>query len=157
MCREGWYFMAMYLVLLYLAFSLGVFIKLKHYGAPNSAIIYAGLLPIITLTSMLYFSFKVEVKKEHPLFKRIISKVYIFIKLLSQITSYTGFLCYLFGENQIGIEKLLGIDVSSSKNIFFNIRQSFQELFGLVSYMLKKISKEEASTNGDNLYSKMIF
>lgn len=149
--------MAIYLVLCYLAFSLGVFIKLKHYGAPNSAILYAGLLPIITLINVFYISCKIGDKNEGIFFKRIILKVKIFIKLISQITSYTGFLCYLFGKNQIGIEKLLGIEISNSKFVFRNFNQSFRELSNVASYMLKKASKEDSRINGDDFYSKMIF
>lgn len=39
----------LYFLLVYFLFGIGVFSKLKHYGAPNSSFWYAGAVPFISL------------------------------------------------------------------------------------------------------------
>lgn len=91
--------------------SLGVFIKLKRYGAPTSSFIYALVLPLSTfLLSALYgFEEINRLLKTRKISKIISIKVYTMylIRCIKSVPLMTGIMCVQLGKRKIGISEIL--------------------------------------------------
>ena len=94
------------LLLIYIFISIGVFIKLKRYGAPNSSILYSGAIPIaLFFASTIYLVVNLK-----NLRSSIVQKIKIFILVeidyLKNISILTGLFCLELGEKKVGVFEL---------------------------------------------------
>ncbi|MBN3409926.1 hypothetical protein CJF15_12515 [Clostridium botulinum] len=93
-------------LLIYISTSIGVYIKLRRYGTPRSAIMYAGFVPIVALLINLISS--IDFIKKH---KKANKKIRIFILLqlygIKDLSILTGLVCIKLGKNKIGIKDLV--------------------------------------------------
>lgn len=113
--------------------SLGVFIKLKRYGAPTSSIFYSPTLAgAVFLLSVSYGFEKInQLLKERKISKIIAIKVYTMylIKCIKSIPIMTGIMCVELGKRRIGANDILKFGVinltkEGLKKIYTNIIQS---------------------------------
>ena len=89
--------MMVYFLIAYFIFSWSVFVKLKHYGAPNSSFWYAGLLPLITVLCMVSIALDAsheENKSKFGLFIVVVNEPMFSIKNIEQFNVVT---CLFFG------------------------------------------------------------
>ena len=94
------------LVLIYIFISIGVFIKLKRYGAPNSSILYSGEIPIaLFLASTIYVVMSLK-KLRISMIKKI--KIFILAEIdyLKNISILTGLFCLELGQKKVGLFEL---------------------------------------------------
>lgn len=91
--------------------SLGVFIKLKKYGAPNSSFLYAIGLPLAIFISSAIYGFK-EIrmlfkKRKISLFMAIKAYMTYLVRCIKGIPLMTGIMCVQLGKRKIGIIEVL--------------------------------------------------
>lgn len=125
--------------------SLGVFIKLKRYGAPLSSILYSpGVAGAVLLASLIY-GYKIinneKKMKKVPHIKKVKLYVVFTLKCIKSLPLLTGLMCVEFGKRKIGIVELLeqGIVALTKKNIkrVFNIFSSKVENYNIETYNTK--------------------
>lgn len=125
--------------------SLGVFIKLKRYGAPLSSILYSIGVPGAVLLASLIYGYKMinnekKIKKISRL-KKIKLYVSFTFKCIKSLPLLTGLMCVEFGKRKIGIIELLeqGIVSITKKNIkrIFNIFSTKVENYNIETYNAK--------------------
>lgn len=131
--------MMMYLLIGYFIFSWGIFVKLKHYGAPNSSFLYAGLLPLITLLCMVSICIDASREKNESAFRLFINVIKEVVFSINHIALFTGVVCLFFGEKGIGLEHLLGFKTVK--------RSSFYELKKQINTFFEKIMINANTSN----------
>lgn len=131
--------------------SLGVFIKLKKYGAPNSSIFYAVGLPIATFILSALYGFK-EIRE---IFKKEKVTLYTFIKVyalylircLKSMSLMTGIMCVQLGKRKIGM-----IDILEG-GIINLTHEGIKKIYKII---IKNISIYNISVEKHNLYLRKI-
>lgn len=97
--------------------SLGVFIKLKRYGAPNSSILYSiGLPGAVFLFGAIYgFKSTRKIYRDKQISLRIAVKVYMLflIRILKSLSLMTGIMCVQLGKRKIGIGEMVRVIISN--------------------------------------------
>lgn len=137
------------LILVYIFISIGVFIKLKKYGAPNSSIFYSGIVPF----SVLFGSILLLEENLRSLDCSLLKKIKIFIlsekDYMKNISVLTGLVCIELGKRKIGIVQLLRIRILKSgfiKSSYICIKDMIEKfnkmrMMDVNSYSEKKILK----------------
>ena len=98
------------LMLIYACFVVGLYIKLLDYGAPKSSILYAWLLPLITISCFAIIAYENAKGQNYNLVKTI-SKVFrTLIKVLFNLNYLCGLLCVFFATHQIGVRIVFELD-----------------------------------------------
>ena len=91
--------------------SLGVFIKLRRYGAPKSALLYSLGVPIFILIIGLSYGHKLikEDKRvrEISFLKKVKLHVLFTAKSIRSLPLLTGIACIQFGKRKVGISDIL--------------------------------------------------
>lgn len=117
--------------LIYIFSSLGVFIKLRKYGAPLSSFLYSGVIPIAAMIFTIKFGYNNIIKSEGK--NNIINRIMDFLRFqcdcLKRISVITGLFCLDIGRMQISA-------------------------FDLVEHFFEKISDNIISM--ENVYSEII-
>lgn len=101
----------MILLAIILFSSLGVFIKLRRYGAPYSSFIYSPVVPVAVLISSLKYGYtKITTEKKLKNFSKY-KKIKIFIlyslDCIRSLSLLTGLFCIELGKQRIGAIELL--------------------------------------------------
>lgn len=131
--------------------SLGVFIKLKKYGAPNSSIFYAIGLPIATFILSALYGFK-EIKE---IFKRkkvtlfTVIKVYVsyLVRCLKLMPVMTGIMCVQLGKRKVGMLDILNVGV---------INLTHEGIKKIYKVIMKNINIYNISVEKHTLYLRKI-
>ncbi|NFI55533.1 hypothetical protein FDA48_03950 [Clostridium botulinum] len=128
------------LIAVYLFSSIGIFVKLRRYGAPISSFLYSGLIPIAAIIGSIKFVNDELKDKSISFIKK--SKMFISFELdcLKNISIITGVFCIKLGKNKIGIldiymngpikiiaENIKNIvdEFNSIKNVGINIQNAY--------------------------------
>lgn len=98
-----------FLIGVYVFSSIGIFIKLKRYGAPLSSLFYSGLIPwAIIVLNLIYVFKKLKVEKL-PFNKKIKVFSMVQIEAFKMLSVLTGLMCIELGKRKVGIIKLIKI------------------------------------------------
>lgn len=131
--------------------SLGVFIKLKKYGAPNSSIFYAIGLPGATFILSALYGFKEirQIFKKKKVTLYTFTKVYVIylIRCLKSVPLMTGIMCVQLGKRKIGM-----IDVLDG-GIINLTREGIKKVYKII---IKNINIYNISVEKHNLYLRKI-
>jgi hypothetical protein len=140
-------------VLLFVIFfsSLGVYIKLKKYGAPNSSFLYAIPLPAAILIFSFIHGFKEtkKVYKSGKISKYKVIKDYIIycMRCIKSLSLLTGVFCIELGKRKIGIKEML------EQGIFKLKKENFDKIY---STILRHINISNITIDKQNLALKNI-
>jgi hypothetical protein len=140
-------------VLLFVIFfsSLGVFIKLKKYGAPNSSFLYAIFLPTAILIFSFIHGFK-ETKKAYKSggtskYKTIKDYITYCVRCIKSLSLLTGVFCVELGKRKIGVKEML------EQGIFKLKKENFDKIY---STILRYINISSITIDKQNLALKNI-
>ena len=140
-------------VLLFVIFfsSLGVFIKLKKYGAPNSSFLYAISLPTAILIFSFIHGFK-ETKKayksgETSKYKAIKDYITYCVRCIKSLSLLTGVFCVELGKRKIGVKEML------EQGIFKLKKENFDKIY---STILRYINISSMTIDKQNLALKNV-
>ena len=140
-------------VLLFVIFfsSLGVFIKLKKYGAPNSSFLYAISLPTAILIFSFIHGFK-ETKKayksgETSKYKAIKDYITYCERCIKSLSLLTGVFCVELGKRKIGVKEML------EQGIFKLKKENFDKIY---STILRYINISSMTIDKQNLALKNV-
>lgn len=117
-------FMVIYFIsVLFVSMSIGVYIKLMHYGAPASSIFYSFMVPLAVL--VINFKYLIKFSMEEKTIKDSIITFFIVIWInIKNLSIYTGILSAYLGASKIGITDLIRAVLGSN-----------------IKFMLEKINK----------------
>lgn len=92
---------------IYLFSSIGIFIKLRKYGAPMSSFLYSGLIPIGSMIIATDFGYRNIIKRDKKLLKNLMSFLLFEFDCLKHIQLITSLVCIDLGKMNISFFKLL--------------------------------------------------